>query len=581
MRIVIANVIAIFCAAAQVEQQPPVPVAQEAPVVQVPVVEVTVPPVAPPDLDSPYASPRDAARQWLQTTFNNLAEQRDTRAALRGFAQAFLLDRTYATAAFDLGVVAAIEEKWEDAAAALAEASRLDPTGLGVLAKGTLERVRLLATLERTAEGRRKRRYDEAMYGILPLLSSMTPPDAVKSLALVGRIDPSRWEAPALLAGLADNGAGYDAPAQFLAIALKNADDPAVKARLETAVAAAQRELRYAASRLTAETAAESGKYKEAADAYESAWKTVPARPVNGMEAACARLLSDDTAHAAGVLLRMRDGGDAEFGTLAAAMLKELTPIEPAAQAPPGDEGEFYRDRGSSQPPRVADLIPPVNQTRLEIYGRPLPRLVDDREPVVLLSSLSAEPAAAIAGAVPPPLGPPAVAGDRPWTELQQAGAGSGAPSPQVTRPLQAADLGHNARIRRVILVTTDPAGAKVFSGGLPDPLCETPCSLQVGEGKYSLRVSMAGFEDQEQTIQTAGADREFKATLAQVRGSVTVATPAAAQIAVNGTPLPAQAPANLTLVPGLYRISVDWGSGPRERVLNVKPGAKLRLEWR
>jgi hypothetical protein len=574
MRIIVANLMVVFWAGAQVEQQLPV-----VPAAEPPVIEVAVPPLAPPDLDSPYASPRDAARQWLQATLANLAEQRDAHAAIRGFAQAFLIDRTYAAAAFDLGVVAAIEEKWEDAAAALAEASRLDPQGLGIQAKGALERIRLLATLERSAEGRRKRRYDEALYGILPILSSMTPTDAMKSLALLGRIDPARWEAPALLAALADNGSGYDIPAQFLAIALKNATEPAIKERLEAAAAAAQRELRYSSARVSAENAAESGRYAEAADAYEAAWKTVPARAVNGMQAASARLLTEDTARASAVLLRLRDGSDAEFSTLATEMLKELSPIEPAAHATPGEDREFYRDPGSRQPPQIASLLPSIDRAGLEIYGRPLPRLADDREAVVLLASLSTEPVATSPGAGIPSLGAPVVAGDRPWIELQSAAAGS-ITSPAMTRPLQAADLGHNARIRRVILVSTDPPGAKVFSADLPDPLCETPCSLQVAEGRQSLRVSLAGYEDQRQTIQTAGADREFKATLIPVRGNVTVITPGVAQITLNGTAIPAQAPATLMLLPGLYRVVADWGSGPRERVLNVKPGAKLRFEW-
>jgi hypothetical protein len=131
-----------------------------------------------------------------------------------------------------------------------------------------------------------------------------------------------------------------------------------------------------------------------------------------------------------------------------------------------------------------------------------------------------------------------------------------------------------------VIQVTSDPAGAKVFSGELPDPVCETPCSLQVAEGKHVVRVRLPGYEEQQQTIQTAGADREFRAALVAVRGSVTVATPAAAQVAVNGTAVAAQGPVTLSLAPGLYRIAAEWSGARRERLLNVKPGAKLKIEW-
>jgi tetratricopeptide (TPR) repeat protein len=580
MRILLAYVAGLACfaggASAQLDQQPAVTTPQA---LDVPV-PVSIAPLAPPDLDSPYASPRDAARQWFQTTLANLVEQRDTRVAIRGFAQAFLLDRTYAAAVFNLGVIAAIEQKWDDAAAALEEASRLDPGGLGVDAKGSLERIRMLAALEKTPEGRRKRRYDEALHEILPILPSMTPPDAVKSLALVGRIDPTRWEAPTLLAGLEGDGTGYDVSAQFLTIAVKNATEPAIKARLATALAVAEREVRYASARLSAETAAESGRYGEAADLYETAWQVHPARAINGMQAATARLLTDDSVKASALLLRLQTSGDAEFTSLASAMLKELANIEPAARAPAGDSSAFYNDRGSSQPPRIADLVPPVDRAAFEIYGRPLPRLADDREKVVLLSSLAADVGTAPSAAVPPSLGTPAIAGEHPWSELQALRDRSSG-TPQQTRPLQAADLGHNARIRRAIMVISDPPAAKVFASELSDPLCETPCSVQVAEGKYNLRVSLAGYEDEQQTIQTAGADREFKATLVPVRGSILIQTPAPAQLTINGTAVPTQAPATLSLLPGLHRIEADWGAGVRRSVINLKPGARLRLEMR
>src|ERR1700674_5667449 len=87
-------------------QDPPAqttPPAQETAVVApaVPVVAVTVAPLAPPDLNSPYASPRDAARHRLQATLADLSSNHNIKDALRGFAQAYLADRTYAPAAFD------------------------------------------------------------------------------------------------------------------------------------------------------------------------------------------------------------------------------------------------------------------------------------------------------------------------------------------------------------------------------------------------------------------------------------------------------------------------------------------------
>lgn len=560
---------------------PASPVAVQPTVPPPAVVTLSIQPMAPPDLESPYASPRDQARHWFQTALANLRERHDIRDATRGFAQALLLDRTYAAAAFNLGVLAAIDGKWEDAAAALEEASHLDHAGLGAEAKPQLDRVRLLASLERSAEGRRKRRYDEALHGLLPVLPHMTPADAAASLVLVGRIDPGRWEAPALLAGLEGDGTGYDISAQFLTIAVKNTSDAALKARLQTALDAALREVRYSSSRFSAETAAESGKYAEAAELYEAAWSTVPARPVNAMQAASAWLLTDNAARASKVLLRLREGGQDEFVSLASAMLKELESVDAAAKGSAGDVGQFYRDRGSSKQLRIADLIPTVDLAQFEIYGRSLPRLVDDPEPVVLLAALAADRDPAAPASAIPALGAPAIAGDRPWSELKALWERPVVDLPKAARPVQAATLLGNSKVRRMITVTSEPDGAKVFSTQSSEPLCETPCSVQATEGKYTLRVSLTGFEDQQEEIATAGADREFKTSLVPVRGSVSVETPSPAKLTVNGTPGAAEAPAELSLLPGLYRISADLGSGPRERVVNVKPGARLRIVWK
>lgn len=564
----------LFTASAIWAQEP-------APAQSTPVVSVSTPPLASADLDSPYASPRDAARHWLQATLSGLREQHDIRAGLRGFAQALIADRSYAPAAFNLGVLSAVAGKWDDGVAALEEAARLDPAGLGARTKPQLERLRLIASLERTPEGRRKRRYDETLLGLLPALAKTAPGDAVLELAELGRIDPNRWEAPALLAGLEGNGTGYDVAAKFLEIAAKNATDPAMKSRLEAALAAAQREVKYATARYQAETAAENGKYSEAAEYYETAWTVEPARTVNAVDAVSARLLTDDTAHASTLLLRLQASGDPEFTTIANAMIKELQTIEPAAKSPAPDSAGFYRDRGSVQPVHIADLVPKVDAGPLEIYARPLPKLVDDPEPVMLLASLSADVSAASQSPQLPALGAPAIAGDRPWSELapllQHSTTDAGV---KPARATQAADLTQGPRNRRVLLMTSEPAGARIFAGDRPEAICEAPCSIQIADGTHPFRLSLAGYQDQTQTVKITGADREILVPLTAIRGSVIVETPTPAPLKVNGAPTMASSPAELSLVPGVYRIQAEMGSVVRERVITVKPGARLRLQF-
>jgi tetratricopeptide (TPR) repeat protein len=551
-----------------------------APAGPAPVVTLDIAPLAPVDLDSPYASPRDAARHRFQTTLTELRSARNIKLAMQGFGEALLIDRGYAAAAFNLGVVAAIAEKWQDALAAFEEAARLDPNSLGKAAAPQVERLRLICSLETTADGKRKRQYDEALYPVLVELPKLAPADATVALTEIGRIDPRRWEAPALFAALEGSGHGYDVAAKFLEIAVANATDPGVKLRLEKALHAAERELRYDAARASADATADKGEYEKAAELYEAAWTAIPARSSNGMQAAAAWLLHDDTSRAAGILVRLRDSGNDEFSVPAVAMLKELEPIEPGAKATSSDAGQFFRDAGPAQPVRIADLIPPVDTSSMEVLARPLPALVADQEAVVLLGALSANPSDAGQASTLPAPAAPRIAGENPWRELLQlwSAINSDSARPQ-ERPVQTADISAGAHTR-LIQVTSEPAGARVFAGTSPDSICLTPCDIQAAPGAHTLRLSLPGYEEEVKMVRVNAVKAELDVALKPIRGSVLVETSAAATLKVNDTTISNSAPVELALVPGLYRITADFGATARERTINLKPGARLHISF-
>jgi tetratricopeptide (TPR) repeat protein len=561
-------------------QDVPAPTAEP---VAVPVVTLDVAPLAPPDLNSPYASPRDAARHRFQVTLAELQSGRNIKAGLQGFAEALALDRTYAAAAFNLGVIASIAEKWDDALSAFEEASRRD-AGLDKLVAPQIERLRLIRSLEATPEGRRRRNYDAALYPVLAQLPKLQPAEAMAALAEVGKLDPKRWEAPALLAGLNGNGRGYDVAAKFLDIAVANATVPTVMQRLQKALEAAQRELRYTATRAAAEAAADRGEYAKAGELYENTWAVIPARASNGMEAASAWLLRDDTAHAATLLVRLRESGNSEFTTPAAAMLKELEPIEPAAKAAASDARDFFHDAGSADSVYISDLIPPVDKSGMEVLLRPLPALVSDPEPVVLLAALSANPAEVPQTAVLPDLAAPRLAGENPWRELSNLRnsptAAESAPTQQ-ERSRESADISNGARTRRQLQVITQPSGARIFIDESAEAICQSPCDIQTVAGNHTVRLSLSGYQEESRNVSLATGGTEVEVALKLVRGSIIVETPGPVALKVNGTAIANPSPVELSLLPGLYRIAADFGSGSREREVTIKPGTRLRLDLR
>jgi hypothetical protein len=556
---------------------------QELPAPQPPVLTLDVSPLAPPDLASPYAGPRDAARHRFQVTLAQLQASHNTHAAMQGFAEAFAADRTYSPAAFNLGVIAAIAEKWEDALAALEEAARLDPAEFGKAAAPSIERLRKICAMEAAPEGKLERRYDEALYPVLQKLPKLPPADAMQAVAEVGRVDPKRWEAPALMAGLSGNGHGYDVAAKFLEIAVANAREPQLKARLQKALDAAQRELRYDAARAAADGAADRGEYEKAGTLYEDAWAVMPARSSNGMEGASAWLLHDDTAHASSLLFRLKESADPELAPLAGAMLKELEPIEPAAEATASDTRDFFRDPGATRPVVISDMIPGIDTSTMELLARPLPKLVQDAEPVLLLAALSVAAGDPAATTPMPELSPLRMTGEHPWREAQRLlpVRPVEAPSTQAERPLSTADISAGAKIHRALQVTSIPAGARIFVGETAEPACETPCTIQAAIGTYSVRASLAGYRDELREVRVAAKGAELDIPLELIRSNLIVEAAGATALKVNGTAVAGQAPVELSLAPGLYRISAEFGPATRERTLNLKPGARLRVDLR
>jgi hypothetical protein len=257
-------------------------------------------------------------------------------------------------------------------------------------------------------------------------------------------------------------------------------------------------------------------------------------------------------------------------------MLKELEPIEPGAKATGSDAAQFFRDAGSSKPVRIADLIPHVDTTAMEVLARPLPTLLQDPEPVVLLAALSANPAEAAQSAALPVLPASRLPGENPWRELSQFS--DAVPAPAESQP-ETADLTHGGRTRRLLQVTTQPAGARIFIGDAPDSLCQSPCTLQVAPGSYSVRVNLPGYDDEIKPVRITTAGTNLQFSLRAIRGNIIVQTSAPAELKLNDTALSVPAPVELSLIPGLYRISANFGSATRERLITIKPGARLRVE--
>src|SRR5262249_35253795 len=140
-------------------------------------------------------------------------------------------------------------------------------------------------------------------------------------------------------------------------------------------------------------------------------------------------------------------------------------------------------------------MIPPIDRKPLEIYVRPLPKLIEDSEPVVLLASFALDAPASV---TLPALATPTISGDSPWREATAPARADARPP----RAVQTADLNPGAVEPRTLQITSDPAGARVFIGPATDPACETPCNVRLLAGEYPVRLTLAGYREVQQSVQ-------------------------------------------------------------------------------
>jgi serine/threonine protein kinase len=139
-----------------------------------------------------------------------------------------------------------------------------------------------------------------------------------------------------------------------------------------------------------------------------------------------------------------------------------------------------------------------------------------------------------------------------------------GKPSPIVTPPV-ADDPGIRETVRipagapQDVWVTSNPPGAKAIMDGDVRDGCATPCMLRALPGVHHLTVAQNGFQTEYREIQVGDSAQEIPMiALRQPTGTLMLMTnPAGANIWLNGKMLDQTTPAQLTLSPGDYTVTV------------------------
>jgi hypothetical protein len=222
------------------------------------------------------------------------------------------------------------------------------------------------------------------------------------------------------------------------------------------------------------------------------------------------------------------------------------------ADNPVGDHNIPNQDQPPSQdqPPAAPDAQPASQQTT--------PPQTPPPTPVPVAAPVASSPVQAQVQA-PAPAPVPAIAKPSPFEAPAQ---------PQPTEVVRIP-----APRNQDVWVTTNPPGAKAT---LDDDLaqsCQTPCMLHGATGVHRLTISQAGYENESREIHIGDTAMDVPSiSLRRPSGTLMLNTdPPGATVRINGKAVPEITPAQITLPPGAYTVTVEKGGRSQTQRIELK----------
>ena len=152
-------------------------------------------------------------------------------------------------------------------------------------------------------------------------------------------------------------------------------------------------------------------------------------------------------------------------------------------------------------------------------------------------------------------------------------------PSPDSQTP--ALRPASRASLQPVTVITT-PGDATATLDGNAETSCATPCTIQAAQGRHELVVTKPGFQPERRDVEVAGSGVELPPiALRAPTGTLMLTTePAGATVLVNGKSIPQTTPAQLSLAPGTYSITVEKDGKRNTRSVEVRHGVMSYLKF-
>jgi serine/threonine-protein kinase len=162
----------------------------------------------------------------------------------------------------------------------------------------------------------------------------------------------------------------------------------------------------------------------------------------------------------------------------------------------------------------------------------------------------------------PPPPEPakPAAQPQATLSKPSPLGGGNPAAAPPTTARITAASAGAVNGNTQDVWVTTNPPGAKIVLDNDLNQTCQAPCMLHSPQGVHHLTISDAGYQNEYREIHVGNTAQDIPLiTLRQPSGTLMVTSvPPGAAVRINGKSIPQVTPAQVTLAPGTYTVTVE-----------------------
>jgi serine/threonine protein kinase len=124
--------------------------------------------------------------------------------------------------------------------------------------------------------------------------------------------------------------------------------------------------------------------------------------------------------------------------------------------------------------------------------------------------------------------------------------------------------------------VSTNPPGAKAVLDDYLAQACQTPCMIHAATGVHKLSISQAGYENEYREVHIGDTAQDVPPiTLRKPSGTLMLTTsPPGASVRINGQLISQVTPAQVTLPPGEYLITVEKGGKTQTQQVEIQRSA-------